>query len=210
MDHDDNIAVVDYKNRRIQLFTEKGDFLRQVGPDGKGPFQFKAPSSIAFNTCNKSFYVIDKREHSSVQILSPKFVPCGSLGANLKEDKLTGSLQLWRIGCDSSGKVYVANLCRVDIFEAEGTFLKSIGLLSFISPIVLLPGGIAFDECNLMYFSNCNSHQIYILDSEGRLVKRLGVPGIWSNWKDNCRGVIVDRCGILYVCHTSNNCIKMF
>lgn len=201
VDHDDNIAVVDYNNHRIQMFEEDGSFLRQIGPDGKGPLQFKAPTAIAFNTYNKYFYVIDKREHSSVQILSPKFISCGSLGTDLKEAFLTGQPDSWCIGCDSIGKVYVAMVFKVYIFEPEGTFLKSIG--SRMSPFVLYPGGIAFDVHDRMYISSCNSDEIFIFNYEGNPIKK---DGQFNHPKQ----VAIDCYGILYVCDMYKNCIRMY
>ena len=208
VDHNDNIAVVDFNNHRIQMFTDKGNFLRQIGPDGKGPLQFKAPTAIAFNTYNKSFYVIDKRERSSVQILSPEFIPCGSLGANLKENFVSKQTPFWRIGCDSLGKVYIATVFKVDIFKAEGTFLMSIGALSY-----RYPGDIAFDGRNLMYLSSRYYREISIFNTEGglKLIKKLSIYGMKDTLNfDQCRGVTVDRYGIVYVCDTCNNCIRMY
>ena len=210
VDHHDNIAVLDFNNHRIQMFTEDGNFLRQVGPDGKGPLQFKDPTAIAFNTYNKRFYVIDKRERSSVQILSPEFVPCGSLGTDLKENLISGDSSLWCIGCDRLGKVYVTNLYRVHIFEAEGTFLKTIGTMS--SPFAVLPGGIAFDERNLMYISSRSIRKIYIFDTDIKCtpIKIIDIDGEKEGNCDHCRGVAVDHYGIVYLCDTYNNCIRMY
>ena len=205
MDHNDNIAVVDYNNHRIQMFSKKGEFLRQIGADSKGQLQFKAPAAIAFNTLNKFFYVIDKQEHSSVQILSSDLVPCGSLGTNLKEGMFSGSSDSWCICCDIWGKVYVANSYKVNVFNAEGGDpIKSIG------PLVIYPGGIAFDKHNRMYISSYGGHDIYIFNADGESLKTFGTRGENRGQFNHPRGVVVDCYGIVYVCDMYNNRITMY
>ena len=55
-------------NHRIQMFTNDGQFLTSVGTKGTGPLQFGDPKDIALNTHNKKVYVVDSKNHSSLEL----------------------------------------------------------------------------------------------------------------------------------------------
>ncbi len=91
------IAVLDCGNKRLLLFSEKGEFHRQVGSEGEGPGEFSGPSEITSDK-DGNLYVFDaqalkinvydaKGDYSKtlplplgvVAILQPNVLPGGQL-----------------------------------------------------------------------------------------------------------------------------------
>ncbi len=46
VDREENICVVDYGNRRVQVFDRNGSFIRTLGGVGQGPGEYQFPSGV--------------------------------------------------------------------------------------------------------------------------------------------------------------------
>ena len=102
-----DILVADVGNDRIQRFTSEGQYPASVGTQGSGHLQFSDPNGIAFNTRSNKVYVADTLNHR-VQVLNSDLTFSSIFGT-------TGSSKgqfnyPCGIACDSSGKVYVADI----------------------------------------------------------------------------------------------------
>ncbi|MBI4558682.1 MAG: hypothetical protein HY706_13965 [Candidatus Hydrogenedentes bacterium] len=58
----ERVAVVDFMNHRVQIWTEQGDFLGDFGEHGNGPGQFERPTDIALSPDGR-LYVVDWGNH---------------------------------------------------------------------------------------------------------------------------------------------------
>jgi tripartite motif-containing protein 71 len=73
-DHEGNYVVVDEYNHRIQVFTNKGEFIRSFGNYGKEEGQFRYPSGIICN--NNGDYVVCDSTNQRIQVFKgPSEVP---------------------------------------------------------------------------------------------------------------------------------------
>jgi len=54
----ERVAVVDFMNHRVQIWTEQGDLLGDFGEQGDGPGQFERPTGIALSPDGR-LYVVD-------------------------------------------------------------------------------------------------------------------------------------------------------
>lgn len=162
LDCEGNILVVDKNNNRIQRLTIEGLFLSAVGAKGSGALHFNFPYDVAFNRANNKVYVADTNNHR-VQVLNFFSITFGSEGS--------GQGQFWYplgITCDGTGKVYVADTHRVQVFTAMGVFLNTFGE-SIAGPI-----GIAVDTTGVVYVSENNNHRVSVFTSDGQLVTLFG------------------------------------
>ena len=209
-DGDGNILVADRGNCRIQKFTASGQFLSEVGGKGNGPLQFNCPMEIAFNTVNKTVYVVDELNHR-VQVLnsdltvSNKFGKSGSGKGQFKEPG--------GVACDSTGNVYVADgeNNRVQVFTAEGRFLRAFGKYGHGKGELTHPLGITIDTNDVVYVSEGHSnHRVSVFTSEGHFLTSFGGEGTESGKFKFPIGLAVDSSGFVYVCDYGNNRVQVF
>ena len=207
LDGEWNILVADSDNHRIQKFTPEGQFLTAVGSTGNRFLQLNRPTDFVFNPANKKVYLTDCPNHR-VQVLNSDltFSWTSSFG---KRGSSKGYLEYpCGIACDSTGKVYVADQCnnRVQVFSAEGKFLKMFGRYGGGKGELSNPIGVAVDSNDIVYVSEGGNHRVSVFTSEGVFVTSFGSPGQFS-----CPcGVAVDNSGVVYVCDHDNNCVKIF
>ena len=117
--------------------------------------------------------------------------------------------QPWGIACDSDGKVYVADSGnkRIQIFTEEGNHIQSINL-NLKYPIAV---AVNFDGLVLISTNEWRHHEEMCVhmfdrldedDSEYDHVNLLEV--VYP-----C-GMVLDQCGVLYVCDSANNEVSIF
>ena len=203
----DNEGIVDSDNCRIQKFTAAGEFLAEAGNDGA--LQLKYPRSIAFNSRNQKLYVVDK--HHYIQVLNSDLTFSFAFGKGAGRDKV--QLRSPRgVACDGDGKVYVADSVnnRIQVFTAEGKFLKIFSRYGFGRAGMNFPLGIAVDNNGVVYIVENQHHLVSVFTSEGQLLTLFGSKGEGPGEFTLPTTVAVDDCGVVYVCDCSNSRLQAF
>ena len=206
VDGEGNILVADGGNHRIQKFTYEGKFLAAVGTQGSGTLQLSYPMDVAFNPSNKRLYVADS-ENKRIQVLTSDLTFSGTFGMKGKALK-----EPCGISCDTTGKVYVVdrdNHC-IQVFTAEGKFLRRIGKHGVGSGELDLPYYIATDVKGVVYISEWGNNRVSVFTSEGQFVTSFGGRGDGPGDFQWPRGLAVDDIGMVYVCDGDNNRIQTF
>lgn len=122
----------------------------------------------------------------------------------------------WPAGAttDSTGKVYVADGSRVQIFSGEGVYLATLGEGWGAEPRQFdWANGVAVDGNGTIYVSDGNNHRVQIFDSNRQYIATLGVTG--ERGSDNAHfnypvDVEVDDAGNLYVADGGNCRVQKF
>ncbi len=196
--------MADCYNHRIQKFTPDGQFLKSVGTEGNGPLQFKYPDGITFNPTNNKVYVGDNWNRR-VQVLNSDLDILSSFGeyGSGKRDLVfhyPGDL-----ACDSTGKVYVANDHRIQVFTAEGKFLRMFGRHGHGRGELNWPFSITIDTSDRIYVGDLN-HRISVFTSEGHFITSFGGNKGEGPGEFKCpRGL---ASGVVFVCDSYNNLFK--
>ena len=201
-----SILVADCGNHRIQKFTNEGQFITAVGIKGSEPLHFSYPTDIALNTFNDKFYVVENGNHR-VQILNSDFT-FGKEGSGKGHFKCPSL-----VACDSTGKVYVADVCnhRIQVFTAEGKFLWMFGRRGRGRGELDMPIGIAIDTSDQMvYVSELGNHRISAFTSDGQFVSSFGSHGKKPGEFKRPRGLAVDDDGVVFVCDGGNKRVQLF
>ena len=204
VDDEGNIVVADKGNHRIQKFTSTGQFLSAVGTVGSGPLQFSYPTGVAFSA--GKLYVMDCG-NCRVQVLNSDLTFFSTFG---KEGSGKGQFgdDVWGIACDSAGKVYVADNHRIQVFMAEGKYLRTLisgtrGCHRYNSLAIDVHGTVYVSE------GKCN-HHVCVFTSEGQQIRSFGGLGEGpGEFKGPC-GIAVDDYGIVYVCDYDNSRVQVF
>lgn len=112
-DSKDNLFVLDYRNKRIQIFDDEGHFLSQITSRSLAN-EFKDPVDIAIDE-NDYLYVADRGDHS-IKIFDPEHKFVYKFGSEGRGPSYFPSLS----AVDSlNNKIYVAdyNVESVQVFE---------------------------------------------------------------------------------------------
>ena len=201
-----NIFVADSHNHRIQKFSADGQFLAIMDKAG---LRSSMPVGIAFNPVNKRLYVVDAGINITV-LNSDLSVNYGTFG---KFGIAKGQLNKpYNIACDANGKVYVADTenHRVQIFSADGKFLKAIGKHGSRVGDLKKPVGIAVGRDGEIYVSEEENRRISVFSAEGQFMNSFGYSKVKAKAFNGVRSLAVDRDGVVYVCDRENWRVLIF
>ena len=157
---DGTVYVTDTGNKRVQVFTADGAFLRMWGSGGASPGQLDEPVGIAIGP-DGNLYVADTWNHR-VQVLDP-------LGKPLRQWPIAG----WNnpiaeekpyLAVDRAGRVYVTDPghYRVLVFSSEGEYLYSFGQFGFDPGSFVLPMGIALSPDGTIYVADAGGNKVAV------------------------------------------------
>lgn len=157
---DGTVYVTDTGNKRVQVFTQDGVYLRMWGSAGSSPGQLNEPVGIALGP-DGNLYVADTWNYR-VQVLDP-------LGKPVRQWPVAG----WNnpmaeekpyMAVDREGKVYVTDPghYRVLVFSAEGEYLYSFGQFGFDPSGFVLPIGIAVGPDGTLYIADAGAHRVAV------------------------------------------------
>ena len=197
------IAVTEFRNHRVSVFSSDGTHLRSFGRQGRNPGEFNCPSGIAFDS-NGNIIVAD-RGNNRVQVFSgngkflAKFGELGILGRHLQNPE--------GLSISSNGDIIVVAKANklIKIFSPGGQFKRKLGGQGSLS----LPLHCIQTE---QYFivSDEGEHCIKVFDLEGSFVFKFGKKGNKEGEFNRPGYLSVNRDGHLMVCDLRNNRVQLF
>jgi tripartite motif-containing protein 2/3/tripartite motif-containing protein 71 len=210
VDDDGNILVADKGNHRIQKFTTDGKFIMSVGKKGSNPLEFNQPMGVAIHPLNKRVYIVEHSNHR-IQILNPDLTFSSNFGI---KGSGNGQFNTPRdVAFDSAGNVYVAdfnNNC-IQVFTAEGQFLKNLAMMSSSGDGELdRPTGVSIDSEDVVYVAEYGNHRVSVFTCEGKFLVSFGKHGRGPGQLYHPRGIAVDKNGVIYVSDNYNSRLQIF
>ena len=199
----DEIAVTDQFNNRVQIFSSEGNFLRSFGKKGDMVGEFNIPRGITFHN-NGNIFVKDSLNHR-IQIFSGEGKFVGSFGG---EGDLDSQLDnSFGLSVDSEGNIIVADAGNklIKIFSPDGKFLMKIGEEgSFTLPIHC----IQYDR--YLIVSDHSDHCIKVFDRKGKFQYKFGKKGAGDGEFSFPECLSVNKSGQVMVCDSGNCRIQVF
>ena len=109
-------------------------------------------------------------------------------------------------------EILVADNCnhRVQVFDSDGTFLRSFGHKGENAGEFKNPSGIAINKDRNILVSECYNHRVQILSWEGRHLGSFGGKGCLDSQLSYPWGLSLDSTGNVIVADTGNKLIKIF
>ena len=197
------IAVTDFGNHRVSVFSSDGTHLRSFGREGRNPGEFHCPTGIAFD--NNGNIIVADFSNKRVQVFSgngeflTEFGDKGNLDHKLQNPE--------GLSVTSNGDIIVADAVdkSIKIFSTRGQFKRKFGGQDSLSSprhcIQTEQRFIVSDE-----LGNC----IKVFDLEGNFVFEFGKMGK-KEGEFNCPGHLsVNRDGHLMVCDLCNHRVQVF
>jgi ABC-type Fe3+ transport system permease subunit len=205
-----NVVVIEPHYSRVNHFTTDGKLMNQWGIHGTNAGQVAFPRAAAVNSRGE-IYVSEYGVVDRVQKFSPDGVKLlqffGHAGSGHGEFNRPEGL-----GLDAQGRLFVADSCnhRVQIFSADGQFLRSYGRAGTGPGEFSYPYDVQVDSAGRQYVCEFGNSRIQILDEQNRPIESLGGIGAEPGQFANPWGLALDSAGNLYVADSRNHRVQKF
>jgi DNA-binding beta-propeller fold protein YncE len=192
IDKDDNVFVTDIGRHQVMKYTKTGELLMTLGAKdkpGTDEKTFDRPTDIAFAK-NGDFYVSDGYGNSRVVKFSSAgkyLLSWGKPGRGPGDFQVPHSIQV-----DSKGSVYVSDRenNRIQIFDANGKFIKKWNHLGSTQGIVITPADDMWlithrDNIENLTYDTLAGRIMHIDIATGKILGAMESPGHWINVAPN-------------------------
>jgi sugar lactone lactonase YvrE len=193
MDDDDRLFVTDLKLHHVLVFNSKHEVEASFGAD-----QLVSPAGLALDTTNRFLYVVDTQQDQVLVFDADSYKLLRRIGTTGKNHKLTspGDFSLpTHVAVDKEGNVYVTDTLnnRVEIFDADGTFLREFGKGGDGPGRFARPKGIAVDYDGHIWVADEVQSRVQVFDKEGRLLIYFGQLGWYPGQFQALYGIAYDK-----------------
>lgn len=181
-----NVYVADSYNNQVQVLNADGEYIRSWGSIGKADGSFDHPYAIAI-AADGSVYVAEKNNHRVQQFSATgEFMRKWGGNGKGKDDQgnTNGSgnndgefLAPQGIAIAPNGNVVVADSGnhRIQIFKADGTFIRKFGRSGSEEGQFNFPLGIAVAKNGELYVADTGNNRIQQFSAEGGFIRK------WNN-----------------------------
>jgi DNA-binding beta-propeller fold protein YncE len=175
VDADCNLFVVDGTLKRVVVFDQDGNFITAFG----GSDMFQRPSHIDVDLEGRYAYVVDTggvdNDLHRVRVFD---IASGEHAFDIgRRGRDAGQFNLPRdIAVAPDGSVYVVDAAnfRVQVFEADGTYLNQFGRVGSYPGNFSRPKGVDSDASGNIYVSDAGFGNFQIFDPAGNLLLFIG------------------------------------
>ena len=196
------IAVTEFNNNRVQIFSSDGTYLRSFGSKGDQEGEFEDPTGIAY--LNDGNIVVADSINNRLQIFTEQGEYLTQIGG---EGNLDHQFNYpWGLSVDSDGNIIVAdsNNKLIRIFTPSGQFLRKFGgedLL--VDPIHCI------QKDQYFIVSDTGDHSIKVFNTEGDFLYKFGNEGKGNGEFNEPFYLSVDKAGHLMVCDSENHRVQV-
>ena len=202
-DHNE-IAVTEFCNHRVSVFSSDGTHLRSFGRKGLNNGEFRSPKGIDFDS--QGNIVVADCENHRVQVFDRNGNFLSRFGVRGSRDNQLKFPQ--GLSINGNGDIIVADSANklIKIFSSCGKYLlrKFGGTGSFVSPSHCIQHGQYF------IVSDFGDHCIKMFDLEGKFISKFGKQGNKDGEFDKPCYLSVNKEGLLMVCDLRNHKVQVF
>jgi len=173
IDDDDRLFVSDGKMHRVLIFNTKREVEGQI-TEG-----LVDPVGIALDTTNRFLYVVDTQQDQVIVYDADTLKLLRRIGTGGKNHFLTSPGDFGApqgVALDAEGNVYVTDTLnnRVEIFDADGSFISTFGKAGDGPGTFARPKGIAVDADGHIWVADEMQDRLQVFNREGQLLTYIG------------------------------------
>jgi len=173
IDDDDRLFVSDGKLHHVLVFSPKHEMQDQI-TEG-----LVDPVGVAIDTTNRFLYVVDTQQDQVIVYDADTYKLLRRIGTGGKNHTLTSPGDFGApqgVAVDSDGNVYVTDTLndRVEIFDADGTFISTFGKNGDGPGFFERPKGIAVDSDGHIWVADEVQDRLQVFNKEGQLLTYVG------------------------------------
>lgn len=205
-----NVYVVDSDLKAVRVFDSKGNFLRNIASP-----RLERPTGIALDPSRQRIYVADSSKRDSKNHLVHIFREDGThlktLGAGVGSRQGEFIFPTY-LTVDPKGNVYVADTlnARIQVFDSEGRYVKTIGERGDAIGMFFRPKGIALDTFGNVYVVDSGWSNIQIFNQTGQVLLFFGARGRLPGLLFNPTGIAIDGQNRIYIADTFNQRVNIY
>lgn len=198
LEKDGRLFVSDSFRGQVLVFNPSGVPIAAFGKD-----IFKRPGGMAVDAKRGRLYVADPKVNQVLAFDTKSYKLLKTIGgeANPGSGELGKFSGVTNVALDSAGRLYVSDTfnCRVQVFEADGRFVRSFGEQGTQPGNFVRPKGIALDSEGHVYVVDAAFNNFQILTEEGKPLLFVGSGGDQPGQFLLPAGVFIDRKDRVYV-----------
>ena len=199
----DEIAVTEFWNHRVSVFSSDGTHLRSFGRKGQNNGELHCPKGIAFDS-HGNIVVADSFNHR-VQVFDRNGNFLSMIGEQGSRENQLESPQ--GLSINGNGDIIVADKGNklIKIFSSSGEYLRKFGGAgSLVEPYHCIQHGQYF------IVSDYGDDSVKMFDLEGKFISKFGKRGERDGQFNRPRYLSVDKEGLLMVCDSYNHRVQVF
>jgi DNA-binding beta-propeller fold protein YncE len=179
IDDTDRLFVSDDQLHKVMVINAKHQEESSFGAD-----VLVRPGGMAVDAENRFLYVVDTGSDVVDVFDADNYKLLRKIGTPGKKHMLSdpGNFSLpTNVAVDKEGNVYVTDTLnnRVEIFDADGKFIRAFGKNGDGPGQFARPKGIAIDSDGHIWVVDAVQQRVQVFDFEGRLLIYFGQPGNW-------------------------------
>ncbi|HET9407527.1 MAG TPA: SMP-30/gluconolactonase/LRE family protein [Candidatus Sulfotelmatobacter sp.] len=184
IDDNDRLFVSDAGAHRVLVFNPNHK-MEAVIKDGIG-----IPAGMAIDTENRFLYVADIAADQVLVYDADTFQPLRKVGTGGKGHTLATPGDFAKptgLAVDQDGNLYVADTlnARIEMFDADGNFIRTFGKRGDGPGYFAMPKGVAIDCDGHVWVSDSLQNRVQVFSQEGQLLIYMGaaqgiLPGMFS------------------------------
>jgi DNA-binding beta-propeller fold protein YncE len=193
IDDTDHLFVSDSVARRVLAFDPKHRAMASISEG------MASPAGLAIDNENRFLYVCDTElDQVLVYDADPPFKLLRTIGTAGKDHTLTEAGQFSRptnAAVDAEGNLYVSDTFndRVEIFDADGVFIRTFGKPGDGPGYFARPKGVAIDHDGHVWVADTVLDRIQVFTPEGRLLLYMGSHGGLPGQFSTLSGLTIDK-----------------
>ncbi len=197
---------------RVDVFDNKGNYIRGIGSTGSGPGQIDEPLDIKFDPLTGNMYVGDGY-NSRIDVFDPqgKFVKSFGSFEGLKPGRFffgPGGMQF-----DRKGNLYVTDFSAdvIKVYGRDGELIKTFGSSGTGDGQFIGPAGLNISQrTGNIFVTDQYNNRIQVFDPEGKFLFAFGSEGQKAGQFENPIGIEVDEEDNIYVADAINSRVQAF
>jgi len=210
IDDDDRLFVSDGKMHRVLILNTKREVENQI-TEG-----LVDPVGLAIDTENRFLYVVDTQQDQVIVYDADTLKLLRRIGTGGKNHFLTSPGDFGApqgVAVDKDGDVYVTDTLndRVEIFDADGSFISTFGKAGDGPGYFARPKGIAIDGDGHIWVADEMQDRLQAFNREGQLLTYIGqghgeLPGQFKSLV----GVAIDKQNRVFTTEQEPGRLQMF
>jgi len=209
IDDSDRLFVSDTKMHRIVVFDKAH---KVEGTIGEGLVD---PGGMAIDNENRFLYVADSALDQVLVFDADKLTLIRKLGTAGKGHTLTEAGQFsmpTNVAVDADANVYVSDTYnnRIEIFDADGNFIREFGKAGDRPGTFSRPKGIAIDADGHVWVADAVEDRVQCFTPEGQLLIWMGGHGVLPGQFRTLAGLYIDKNNRIFTTEQYPGRVQMF
>ncbi len=193
MDDNDRLFVSDGELHHVLVFNSKHELESGFGDD-----VMRDPNGLAIDAENRFLYVADTGLDQVLVYDADTLKLLRKIGTTGKDHTLTDPGDFSKptnVAVDNDGNLYVSDTYndRVEVFDADGVFIRTFGKNGDGPGDFARPKGIAIDSDGHVWVADAMLNRLQVFTPEGHLLMGVGGFGIQPGQFEALTGLTIDK-----------------